>query len=84
MGEFTDDDVQAVWAAIHEILVDPDAVLLVHRDIVDDAVAGVLGGYLVYSGLIDDPIVATSIIQAIVGRPLGPEGRRLIPSAAAR
>jgi len=84
MGEFTDDDVHEVWAAIHEILADPDAVLLVHRDIVDDAVAGVLGGYLVYSGLIDDPIVATSIIQAIIGRPLGPEGRRLIPSAAAR
>jgi hypothetical protein len=82
VGDFTDEDVVAVWEQIDVILAHPGAALLVHRDIVDDAVAGVLGGYLVHSGLIDDPIVATSIIQAIVGRPLGPEGRRLIPSAA--
>jgi hypothetical protein len=42
--------------------------------------SGLLAGYLVHSGLVDDPIVATSLIQEILGRPLGPEGRRLIPS----
>ena len=80
-GDFDEDAVEAVFAAIREVLADPEAVLLVHRDTVDDVVAGVLAGYLVYSRLIDDPIVATSIIQEIVGRPLAPEGRRLIPGA---
>ncbi len=80
--EFTDEDVQAVWETIDTALSNPDAVLLVHRDIVDDTVAGLLGGYLVHSGLVQDPILATSLIQEIVGWPLGPEGRRLIPESA--
>lgn len=81
-AEFEDEDVQRILAAIDEALEGPATVLLVHRDIVDDSVAGILGGYLVHSGLVDDPIVATSLIQEIVGRPLGPEGRRLIPQGA--
>lgn len=55
--------------------------LLVHRDLIDDQVVGLLGGYLVHAGLVRDPIVATSVIQEIVGRAIGPEGRKLIPSA---
>ncbi len=84
IGDFEDEDVADVFAMIDEVLADSQAVLLVHRDTVDDVVAGVLGGYLVYSGLIEDPIVATSIIQEIVGRPLAPEGRRLIPQQPSR
>jgi len=42
-------------------------------------VAGVLAGYLVHSQLIDDPILAAALIQEILKRPLGPEGRSLIP-----
>lgn len=80
--EYTEEDVTVVWATIDDALADQNAVLLVHRDIVDDTVAGLLGGYLVHSGLVDDPILATSLIQEIVGRPLGPEGRRLIPESA--
>ena len=57
-----------------------DVVGLVHRDTIDETLSGLLAGYLVHSGLIEDPIVATSLIQEILGRPLGPEGRRLIPS----
>ncbi|MFQ5947722.1 MAG: hypothetical protein ACE5KX_02530 [Acidimicrobiia bacterium] len=72
--------VERIFQALHEILRDPEVALLVHRDIIDDAIAGILGGYLVYSGLIEDPIVATATIQEIVGRPLGPEGRSLIPT----
>ncbi|MCH8986053.1 MAG: hypothetical protein IIB04_05500 [Acidobacteria bacterium] len=49
---------------------------------IDDTVVGLLGGYLMYSGLVEDPIMATSVIQEIVGRAIGPEGRRLIPQKA--
>jgi hypothetical protein len=41
-----------------------------------------MAGYLVFCGLIEDPIVATAAIQEILKRPLGPEGRSLIPSKA--
>ena len=57
-------------------------VLLLHRDTIDDAVAGILAGYLVHSGLLADPIKATALIQEILRRPLGPEARAIIPSTA--
>lgn len=56
-------------------------VTLVHRDSIDDMMTGILGGYLVYAGLLQSPIQAMAIIQEIVARPLGPLGRSLIPTA---
>ncbi len=73
--------VTQIFEALDEALATQGASVLVHRDVIDDVVVGLLGGYLVHAGLIQDPVVATSIIQEITGRPLGPEGRRLIPSA---
>ncbi len=57
--------------------------LLVHREIVDDVLAGILAAYLVHAGMVEQPIVATSVIQEILGRPLGPEARRLIAGSPA-
>jgi hypothetical protein len=76
------ESVTAVFEAIHSMLEPPGAVLLIHRDTIDDSLAGILAGYLVYSGLIEDPIVATAAIQEILKRPLGPEGRAVIPEGA--
>lgn len=73
--------VQAVFAAIDAGLAAPGAVLLIHRDIIDEAVAGVLAGYLVHSGLVDDPIVAIHAVQEILKRPLGPEARAVVPGS---
>jgi hypothetical protein len=75
------EDVEAVFAIMDESLAPRAASVLIHRDTIDDAMSGILAGYLVHSGLVEDPIIATSVIQEIVGRPLGPEGRRLIPLA---
>lgn len=58
--------------------------VLVHRESVDDTVSGLLGGYLVASGLVADPILALAVIQQILGRALGPEGRSLIPNESGR
>lgn len=60
-----------------------DAKVLVHREVIDDTVGGLLGGFLVASGLVSDPILALAVIQQILGRALGPEGRSLIPASAA-
>ena len=75
-------DVQKVFAVLDEALDQPGASVLVHRELIGDLLVGLMGGYLVHSGLVADPIVATSIIQEISGRPLGPEGRSLIPNAS--
>ena len=48
----------------------------------DDTVGGILAGYVVFAGLVDDPRVAAMVIQEIIGRPLGPSARALIPSPA--
>ncbi|MGH8937635.1 MAG: hypothetical protein ACRDXD_15480 [Acidimicrobiia bacterium] len=79
VGEFEPEEVRLVFATIHEALSDPAAKVLLHRDIIDDTVAGVLAGYLMYAGLVTEPIVALAAIQQIIGRPMGPEGRRLLP-----
>ena len=73
-------DATKVFQVMEEAMTKEGTVLLVHRDLVDDAVAGVLAGYLVFARILHDPIVATSVIQEILRRPLGPVGRRLIPT----
>lgn len=73
--------IEAVFKTLDVGLRAPGAVLLVHRDIIDEAVAGILAGYLVHSHLVDDPIVAIHAIQEILKRPLGPEARRMVPGA---
>jgi hypothetical protein len=72
-------DPARVYAALDEALADPHARVLVHRETIDDELAGLLGGYLIASGLLADRIIAAAVIQEILGRPLGPEGRALIP-----
>ena len=80
-AEYEDEDAERVFLALSELLADPDQVLLVHRDLLDDTLVGLMGGYLIRSGLVPDPIMATATIQEIAGRALGPEGRRLVSSS---
>ncbi len=81
LPSLTVDGAKRVLKAMSRMLSKQDRVLLVHRDIIDDTMAGVLAGYLVHSGRIDDPIIATALIQEILRRPLGPEARAIIPQA---
>lgn len=77
---FEVEDADGVFDAMDDALDVPGASVLCHRDTIDETVAGLLAGYLVHSNLVSDPIIATSVIQEILGRPLGPEGRGLIPT----
>jgi hypothetical protein len=76
-------DQQMFFQTLDRALTRPKARVLVHREVVDDTIGGLLGGYLVNSGLVEDPILALAVIQQILGRALGPEGRSLIPAPAA-
>lgn len=82
VGEYEPEDVDRVFEALDAALNRPGAVVLLHRDHIDDTVSGLLAGYLVYSGLVKDPILAVAVIQEILRRPLGPEGRSLVPAAS--
>ena len=75
------DEMRPVFDSLAAALRPADAVVLVHRDTIDDTLAGILAGYLIDAHMIDDPIVATDVIQQILGRAIGPEGRRLIPAS---
>lgn len=77
------DDVNRFFATLDKALDRNHAKVLVHREAIDDTVGGLLGGYLVTSGLVDDPILALAVIQQILGRALGPDGRSLIPATSA-
>lgn len=76
------DEVTRFFATLDKALGRSHAKVLVHREVIDDTIGGLLGGYLVSSGLVDDPILALAVIQQILGRALGPEGRSLIPAVA--
>ncbi len=73
-------DAEKVFQALDEALADPEARVLVHAETISDGLAGLLAGYLVWSGKVAQPIMAVSLIEEILRRPLGPEGRALIPS----
>lgn len=70
---------QPVFTALDEALAARNAKVLIHREVIDDGLAGLLGGYLLSSGLLSDPVLAVAVIQEILGRALGPAGRALIP-----
>lgn len=73
------EETEPVFQLLAAALEPEDAVALVHRDTIDDTLGGLLAGFLIYSEMLDDPIVATDVIQRILARAIGPEGRRLIP-----
>lgn len=80
--DLTAKDVDNFFKTLSKATAQSSARVLVHREAIDDTVGGLLGGFLVVSGLVKDPILALAVIQQILGRALGPEGRSLIPVSA--
>jgi hypothetical protein len=56
--------------------------VIVHSEHLDDRVVGIMGGYIRWSGLVDDPSQAITVIERIAGRPLDPFGRDVMLMAA--
>ena len=74
------DDALKVFEALREALDDPEARVLVHGETISDDLAGFLAGYLVWSGMVSQPIMAVALVEEILRRPLGPEARALVPN----
>ena len=74
-------DADRVFKALHRALGEAEAKVLIHREVIDDNLGGLLAGYLVWSGMVAQPIMAVALVQEILRRPLGPEGRALVPDS---
>ena len=49
-----------------------------HNEEVDDRLIGIMGGYIRWSGLVDDSSQAITITERIAGRQLDPFAREVI------
>jgi hypothetical protein len=56
--------------------------VIVHSEHLDDRIVGIMGGYIRWSGMVDDPSQAITVIERIAGRPLDPFGRDVMLMAA--
>ena len=74
------ESVEVIFEAIREALSDKERKLLIHREYLDEEIPGVLAGYLIYSKLLEDPILARTILERILGKPLSPKAISLIPN----
>lgn len=70
----------SLYREIHELL-DHGTKVVVHAEEVGDRVIGVMGGYVRWSGLVDDPTQAIQVTERIAGRQLDPFARTLIVRA---
>tara|TARA_B100001750_G_C15421677_1_gene553287 strand:+ start:658 stop:1131 length:474 start_codon:yes stop_codon:yes gene_type:complete len=78
--EIQDNALATIFSAIKEALDDPEIRLLIHNEYLDEQIPGILAGYLIYSGLLDDSVLARTIMEEILGRPLSPQAIALIPN----
>ena len=78
--DIQDNGLKTIFSAIKEALDDPEIRLLVHKEYLDEQIPGIMAGYLIYSGLLDDSVLARTIMEEILGRPLSPQAITLIPN----
>lgn len=78
--EIQDNALATIFSAIKEALDDPEIRLLIHNEYLDEQIPGILAGYLIYSGLLDDSVLARTIMEEILGKPLSPQAIALIPN----
>ena len=55
--------------------------VLVHQDELSDRVAGLMAGYLLWSGVVPVAPQATSVVERLLSRQMGPLGRDLVALA---
>ena len=52
--------------------------VIVHGEELGDRIVGIMGGYIRWAGLVEDPSQAITVIERIAGRQLDPFGREVI------
>ncbi len=80
------DDVRSVLGALYpqmRIWAANGDKVLIHQDEISDRLQGVLGGYLLFTGMLQNGPQAITVIEHIMGRQLGTIGREIITLTAA-
>ena len=67
-----------IYATIAGWLDDPAELVLIHHEEFGDRLVGVLTGYLLYSGFVDQGAHAVVAMEKITGRQLGALGREIV------
>ncbi|MEM8745310.1 MAG: hypothetical protein AAF945_07235 [Actinomycetota bacterium] len=67
----------ALYTEIRDLLA-ANTKLLVHAEELGDRIMGVMGGYIRWSGLVEEPTQAVQLTERIAGRQLDPEARAII------
>ncbi len=62
-------------------LLEQDGKILMHAEEVGDRLAGLLAGYLRWSGMVPITFEAITVVERILERQMGPEGRNLVTVA---
>ncbi len=70
----------SLYETMHQLLGQQRKVV-VHCSELSDRLAGVIGGYLVWSGMVDSSPGGISVMERITSRQLGPQGRGLVALA---
>jgi len=81
MGDHLAANLQLTYGELSTIL-DAGHKVLAHHEELGDKLCGYIAGYLVWSGLIEAPPRAVTVIEHITSRQLGPLGRELVAVAA--
>jgi len=76
----TPEGLQALFAELRALLDDGEKVLL-HGEELGDRLSGLMAGYLVWSAMVPSGPQATSLIERILHRQIGPPGRELVAMA---
>jgi hypothetical protein len=68
----------AIYTTLTKLLDDPAEKLYLHYEEFGDRLLGVLAGYLLYAGFVDQGTHAISIIEKLTGRSLDASGREMV------
>lgn len=79
-AEHVDTYLTALYPELRELL-DRQVRVVVHGEEVGDRIVGMMGGYIRWSGLIDDPTDAIQVTERLAGRQLDPFAREVIVRA---
>mgnify|MGYP006879007660 FL=1 len=71
---------KALYTELHELL-NRNMRVLVHAEEVSDRIFGVMGGYIRWSGLVEEATQAIQVTERLAGRQLDPFAREVIMNA---
>ncbi len=70
--------IASVYGSLAKLLDDPEERLYLHHEEFGDRLLGVIAGYLLYAGLVDNGPHAISITEKLTSRSLGAAGREIV------